>query len=288
MKKLLLLLALLLAPLSAAAQFTFPPVNPAPAGPGCTYVGPGDVASASYANWWGIRAFNCATAGTKAINIRRASDNTTTDISTLTNGNLDTATAVTFCTATTCFVTKWYDKVSTADAIQATNAEQWQLTFSCDGTLPCVTAQTTDGAGYVTAASFSTAQPYSTSCEMREVTNSIGNPAWCISTSAGFFLMGLDSGNQPHINAGVELDSATSGLNTKLAMAGVFNSTTSSLNWSGTIISGNAGTNSQGGDTYKLGFAGSLTFQMFEAGVASVGWSTTTRDAVEANLAAYW
>ena len=62
------------------------------------YVGPGDIVSGAIA-WYGLRAYNLAyTTGTnKAINIRRASDNTTTDIVILTSGALDIATAATFC-----------------------------------------------------------------------------------------------------------------------------------------------------------------------------------------------
>ena len=58
------------------------------------YVGPGDIVSGATA-WYGLRAYNLAyTTGTnKAINIRRASDNTTMDIVILTSGDLDTATA---------------------------------------------------------------------------------------------------------------------------------------------------------------------------------------------------
>lgn len=254
-----------------------------------SFNGPGDVAGASFAEWWGMRAFNGATAGTKSILIRRASDNTTQTINTLSNGNLDVASATTFCTATSCFVVTWFDKVGTNDVTQSTNAEQWALTFNCDGTLPCATAQTTDGARYQTAGSFSVPQPYSAACEMKEDSNGIGNPATCVQADGGFFALGLDSGNAPQITAGVELASAAQTLPLKLAMAAVVNtSPTASLNWNGTVITGNAGTNTIGGTTLSLGFAGSTTFHMFEAGVANVAWSTATRDAIEANLAAYW
>lgn len=281
--RLLVLLALLLRAAPASAQFGG--FMYGPSGPPCTYVGPGDVASASYASWWGLQAYNCATAGTKAVNIRRASDNTTTDINTLSSGLLDTATAGTFCASTTCFVTKWYDKVSTADLSQATNGNQYQLLFNCDGTLPCAQAATTNGAAYTSAATFGTAQPYSVSCEMREITNSIGNPGSCLRTPGAFFEVGLDSGSHPNIQAGTNLASASTALNTKLSFAAIFNGASSSFNWDANIVSGNAGANSVGGEAYQLGFAGSLDMQLFEAGIANTGWTTTTRDAIEANLA---
>lgn len=61
------------------------------------YVGPGDIVSGATA-WYGLRAYNAAyaTGSNKAINVRRASDNTTQDILILSNGNLDIASANTF------------------------------------------------------------------------------------------------------------------------------------------------------------------------------------------------
>ena len=64
---------------------------------GATYVGPGDIVSGATA-WYGLRAYNAAyaTGSNNAINVRRASDNTTSNIVILANGNLDIATANAF------------------------------------------------------------------------------------------------------------------------------------------------------------------------------------------------
>lgn len=64
-----------------------------------SYQGPGDVVSGATA-WYGLRAYNAAyaTGTNKAINVRRASDNTTQDINILTTGALDIASANTFAT----------------------------------------------------------------------------------------------------------------------------------------------------------------------------------------------
>lgn len=63
---------------------------------GQIYIGPGDIASGAKA-WYGLRAYNNAYMGSKAINIRRASDNSTEDINVLSPaGGLDTATASSF------------------------------------------------------------------------------------------------------------------------------------------------------------------------------------------------
>lgn len=62
-----------------------------------TYQGPGDIVSGATA-WYGLRAYNSAyaTGTNNAINIRRASDNTTSNIVILSSGALDTATAASF------------------------------------------------------------------------------------------------------------------------------------------------------------------------------------------------
>ena len=110
------------------------------------YTGPGDVVSGATA-WYGLRAYSAAKAGGKSVNIRRTSDGTNTDINTLANGNFDTSTATSFCNATTCFVTTFYDQTqnlacaasTTCDLVQGTAAKQPQLIFNCVNTsLPCV------------------------------------------------------------------------------------------------------------------------------------------------------
>lgn len=55
-----------------------------------SYQGPGDVVSGATA-WYGLRAYNAAyaTAGSNAINVRRASDNTTQNIAVLSTGALN-------------------------------------------------------------------------------------------------------------------------------------------------------------------------------------------------------
>lgn len=114
----------------------------APPGINASYTGPGDIVSGASA-WYGLRAYSAAVAATgtqKAVNIRRASDNATSNIVILTTGALDVATATTFCTATTCFVTKWYDQSgNTNDAAQATAGNQPQLLLgSTIGTRPAL------------------------------------------------------------------------------------------------------------------------------------------------------
>ena len=107
------------------------------------YVGPGDIVSGATA-WYGLRAYSNAVAATgtqKAINIRRASDNTTKDILIRKSGNLDTPTAVTFCASTTCYITEWYDQTGNGwNVTQSTNADQPQLVFGCLNGNPCISS----------------------------------------------------------------------------------------------------------------------------------------------------
>lgn len=141
LKRLFPLLAiLLLAPLPAAAQFGGG-MWAAPQSASCTggYVGLGDV-QASWFSWGGLRAFSCATAGTKAAQLcLRSTPATCQDINTLANGNFDTASAATFC-ATPCDVATLYDKSGNGrDLTQATATERPQYTTSAIGSLPCMT-----------------------------------------------------------------------------------------------------------------------------------------------------
>jgi hypothetical protein len=77
------------------------------------YVGPGDVVTASA--WWGLRAYSAASAGTKAIRVRRSSDDAEQDIFTsATTGDLDIAAATTFAGGSNLFLTTAYDQLGNA------------------------------------------------------------------------------------------------------------------------------------------------------------------------------
>ena len=90
-------LALFLALGVSASQAQFePPAMLSAAAKGAPVCGPGDVAS--FAAWYGLNAYSCAkaTALANAINVRRASDNTTQDVPLLSGGGLNIASANTF------------------------------------------------------------------------------------------------------------------------------------------------------------------------------------------------
>lgn len=123
---------------SANAQMMQAAVNGKKIAP--SYVGPGDIVSGAL-GWWGLRAYNAAFAASgtsKAINITRASDSTSVDIAILTTGKLDTATAATFCAATTCTIPVMYDQTGNGHNLTPTFTAP-TLTFNCVNTnLPCV------------------------------------------------------------------------------------------------------------------------------------------------------
>ena len=87
------------------------------------YVGPGDIVSGATA-WYGLRAYSAAVAATgtqKAINISRASDNTTKDILIRKSGNLDTPTAATFCASDHLLCDEWYDQTGNGNECHSSN-----------------------------------------------------------------------------------------------------------------------------------------------------------------------
>jgi Alpha-L-arabinofuranosidase B, catalytic len=72
----------------------------------------------------------------KAVQLRRASDNAVQDIGFI-GGDFDTASATTFCNATSCFGAAWYDQSGGGFNISAAAGNQPALVFSCLGTFPC-------------------------------------------------------------------------------------------------------------------------------------------------------
>lgn len=168
MKYFILIASLLIQYFPSGAHF---PVS----GGGGGYTGPGDVVSGAVA-WWGLRAYSTAAAGAKAANICNSLDAACADINSLSNGNFDTTTAQGSplnCGSTggVCTVKTLYDQTgankcnsntSPCDLTQSTIALRPVLTFSCSGSLPCMTwtiTQTIKSATGISAA----AQPISIS-----------------------------------------------------------------------------------------------------------------------------
>lgn len=156
------------------------------------YRGPGDFVS--FTAWWGLRGYSAAVAATgtqKAVQLRRASDSTTSDIVILTSGDLDVASATTFCNATSCFAAIVYDQTAgnacsaaSCDVVQATANKQPLFVFNCNGALPCL--RTADASirttGLLAANNFTPTTPAVTT---------VGN---VVSSSASLFFTRVNGG----------------------------------------------------------------------------------------------
>jgi hypothetical protein len=130
-----------------------------------TYTGPGDIVTGATA-WYGLRAYNAAyaTGSNNAINVRRASDNSSENIVILSTGKLDIATANSFAgTDATCTGTI---STTTLSCTGASSTPHVGSTVTGAGvTQPCyITAvgSFTSGTGTVTVAGGSGSSPCGT------------------------------------------------------------------------------------------------------------------------------
>jgi alpha-L-arabinofuranosidase B-like protein len=108
------------------------------------YTGPGDTKSGAN-EFWGVIAYTNALIGNNLFELQRASDNTKQTIVSVAGGGPDTATATTFCAATTCGFSKFYGQVNGQDCVQATQANETVYTASASGTLPGSTQTGVEG-----------------------------------------------------------------------------------------------------------------------------------------------
>ena len=265
-----------------------------------SYVGPLDQGQGPVYWWIGLRGASGAYAapGTNpGVNIRRASDNATTDIAILSNGNLDTATAATFCNSTTCYVTKVYDQSGTGSPMsQGTNAYQPQLVFNFDGSLP---------AAYMNSNNSGWGASGSTSCGW---TAGGGNPSWVslVAQSNGaagnYYAAGYAGNNITQIfngntfgpGGGGQDFSATATSGTTHAISANMTGGTSYINVDGSETSGTSGHTAPplGG---QCGIAGWNQTPGYGGYLMEYTWgpqgtmnNSTIRNAMRANEKAYW
>ncbi len=249
------------------------------------YVGPGDLVS--FDAWCGLRAYSAATAGTKSIRIQRASDSALTDISTLATGAFDTATASSFCNATTCTATKCYDKVGTIDL---TAASQPSLVFNCVNTsLPCL--QSTSGSFNMFSSSHTPTGAVVNFSFVSNRSSGTGQtlPLSDFNPSATTIIGG--SANQLKMVgfiSGVLTSTASDA--TWHAYNATCNGASTAANVDGTVTTGSVTCGAAGGGWGWQG-AASTTLLWAEGGVLHNGgtaWSTGNRSALQGNQKAYW
>jgi hypothetical protein len=123
-----------------------------------------------------------------AVKLRRTSGGTQ-DIG-FTGNDFDTAAAMTFCAATTCFVDTRYDQSGNSRHASQTNpAAQPQLVFNCIGTLPCASS---------TAGQFMQAPdvtPGATSASFSVVLRAAAPGGLCYGIQAASQLLGINGGS---------------------------------------------------------------------------------------------
>jgi hypothetical protein len=253
------------------------------------YVGPGDVVSGAV-GWWGLRAYSAAKAGTKAVRLRRDSDNSESDFNTLASGKLDIASITAFQGAANLFVTTLYDQAGTNNAIMTTVSQQPQLIMT--GSFPVM--NDSNGAHWLTATNTVTqAQPFTRSWYARRTTdftvlgNEIG--ASVTSEACGFY----NSSNTAWLKANTLNNSAPGATDSVFnAVQCVMNGAAGDINVNGTVNTTNTGTDTFSADTLYLAGGGFLNLYVkgdsVEFGYWGIAFTSTQSANMSANQHAFW
>jgi len=225
-----------------------------PAAGGAAYTGPGDIVTFTW--WGGFRAYNAATAGTKAIRVR-AADAAQTDINTLADGSLDAATLAAFIvTHGACTVVTVYDKVGTNDCTQATAGNQPLVTANAQGTSYGMTFVRASSTILLSGTTITQSQPYSLVATAKQ-TDAASDQGVIAIDDGGFNGAALDCTTAPNFRlySGLSFDQSMT-TNTMYAMMGVFNGASSVSSLNGAESTGNAGTQSLTAYNIALGAFG--------------------------------
>ena len=257
-------------------------------------------------HFWGLRAYSAANIGQNIVRLRRASDSTEQDFTALASGYVDTASASTFCNATTCYVRTLYDQTGgalcTGAAVchmnQATTAKQPEFVFNCRGSHPCMRFNTsTDNCVNTVARGTSQAQPYTYSVVAildyaggvndQHVVMAQGN------TGVNPWIDYLNT-TQLRVKTGSTV-TATYAEATWYAVQALFNGASSVARLNGSETSGNAGTGSVNTGAHSIGgpanCGGSLgtgAIDVLEAAFFPSEFDATERAAMETNQRAAW
>jgi hypothetical protein len=268
-------------------------------GGAAAYQGPIDVVASPVA-CWALRACSNALAGTKTANICNSGDANCADVNSLANGKFDVTTAQGAplnCGGAggTCTVKTIYDQTANAnDLSQVTAATRPTLVFNCINTsLPCMAF---NGSQFLTRGTFSSsaAQPF-TVVGLAERTSGTGNSTFfSTSTSTGvqFFFAGA---NLVAIYSGSALPSASQTDNAFHALAGAYNTTSSSITVDGTTTSGldlvvynSLGANTCMGSDATSCAANALTGRVTEVAVWASGFNGTQLTNMCHNQRLFW
>lgn len=275
------------------------------------YVGPQDIYSTSIVACYSTRACSAAiaAAGTaKMFNLIRASDSQTCDFIVATGGGVGNSancsgafgsgSLATFCNATTCKVTAWYDQNgdATEAANQATGANQPTLVVSCVNGLPCIQGSTANGSvGLVTSALSALTQPVSYSVVAIRTTTGSFDVLVADDNSTGSFI--TFQGSSSTANAWVCYAGVTGLTLTSIPdnawhpFECTVNGASSNLNAGGSTIAGNAGAHvgyTARGVLRSVGGGDGLAGSETEVLVFNSAMSVSNQNLMCANQAAYW
>lgn len=237
---------------------------------------------------YGLRRLLTSYSTNKLINIRRASDNATTDIGFTATGAIDIATATTFCNATTCSVVTWYDQSGAGgNLVQATAGNQPALIFTCLGSYPCI--QST--AGTMTLTSASNYTPATGLATISAVGLRVTGGGVCTflreDGTSGNQLRGGNAGFWRLQGSAGTLE-ATAADSTWHAGIGIANGASSTLTIDGVNATGSITNGTAAGAPAFTGVASS-TCQVTEAAFwDNVALSATIRTMLNANQRAWW
>jgi hypothetical protein len=260
------------------------------------YSGPGDIVSGTI-GWWGLRAYSLAMAGTRAINLRRDSDQAVSDFNTLANGKLDVASIIAFKGAANLFVAKLYDQSGNArDQVQATAANQPKFILNVIGALPAMQFVHASSLWMQASPLAQTNQPVTWSLVFNQ--SLTGADCRVASSNAGSLTIYNDSqgvtANTLEIYGGSASAAVTCSDGVFHGVQAVFNGATSSINVDGvsTSVSSGAGANFMQ-NTMTLGAYDSGTVAFYEGyynewGVWPSALSGGVQSSLNSNQHTYW
>ena len=272
--------------------------------PAFGYVGPGDIVPGAV-GWWGLRAYSHATVNTKAVRIRRLSDNLEMDFNTRSNGNLDNANISGFLSGTSGAVVKLYDQVNGYDVAQATAGNQPTFLLNAIGSFSAVQfIRANSTVLSLVSSAFNKgnniAQPWTTSqVSSNYLTTTTGtySPAGITgdlgSDSFGVYFDNNVTHKLDLYSGGTGLEPSTAvSIGTFYALQGVANGASSDINVDGVPTTGNSGSLPFGSNTIAIGqdghFANWSELIFLETGVWGKAFAASDSLSMSNNQQAYW
>lgn len=313
---LIAVLVLCALPIIALANF---PVQFYPAATGAAaYVGPGDVSGIGFTQFWSVRAMTLAIAQAstqKFFTVQRTSDNRTCDFKSAgdgsgTYGNSsgcssagDNGTALaTWCNATTCFFTTWYDQTGgnactgSCDATIGGTSTQTKVIFSCLGSIICIEDTVNGGSFHPPGANKVT--PATGKVSLMAVggrTSGTGEVLYLIQNGLDNRIKSVTLANNFHVQGGTsgsfELTAADGVIH---ALAGIIRESPNGASSFG-VVDQTVTTGTTTGDTVSLQpilhetNGASTTLRDAEIGMQdNVAWTQSATQALQANQKSYF